>query len=228
MLLSIFRLLAPITILLLSSPLEAQNRNPNHRLLIAKENAVKQTSIGMDAAESYEARTNNAALLYGSDKKVFESVKVNRQLRLQFNIQLNSASFEYLSWIVMAGLVDFSVESLVVDGFKTDLPHFIERDFFVYAAAMEYYEETGFSAAGDIDYANHPQFSFARDQMLPLAKMLNLWRTNRPAFFEHLVLRRKKLDGGVLSIEAYLQRTDLSRKQREAALMLEQMFNQTY
>lgn len=225
MLLSFIRVLAPLAVLLLSNPAEA--RNPNQRLTIAKENAVKQTSIGIDAAEAYEARTNNATLLYGATDQVFENLIIDGQLRLRFNIELNSSSFEYLSWIVMAGLVDHGIEALVLEAFNIKLPRFIETDFFVFSAAMEYYQETGFSSQGDIDYANHPRFNYAREQMLSLSKMQGLWQSNRPAFFEHLVLRRKKLDGSILSIESYLQRTDLSRAERQAAQLLEQMFGQT-
>lgn len=226
MLISLIRVLAPLSVLLLSAPAEA-NPNPNHRLTIAKENAVKQTSVGLDAAEAYEARTGNAQLLYGATNNVFETVKIDGQLRLRFNINLNASSFEYLSWIVMAGLVDYNIQAMVRQDFKTSLPQFIETDFFVFSAAMEYYEETGFPAGGAVDYANDPNFSYARDQMLSLSKLQQLWRSNRPAFFETLVLRRKKLDGRVITLESYLQRTDLSRREREAAQMLELLYGQT-
>lgn len=227
MLIALLRVLAPLSVLLLSAPAEA-NPNPNHRLTIAKENAVKQTSVGLDAAEAYEARTNNAQLLYGATDKVFETVKIDGQWRLRFNLNLNSSSFEYLSWIVMAGLVDYNIQTLVRQDFGVKLPHFIETDFFVFAASMEYYEETGFASGGAIDYANHPSFNYAREQMLSLSKMQQLWRNDRPAFFENLVLRRKKLDGSVTTLESYLQRTDLTRRQREAAQMLEQLYGQNF
>ena len=227
MLMAVLRVIAPLSVLLLSAPAEA-NPNPNHRLTVAKENAVKQTSVGLDAAQTYEARTNNAQLLYGAESNVFETVKIDGDYRLRFNINLNSSSFEYLSWIVMAGLVDYNLEVLVRDNFNVSLPKFVETDFFVFSAAMEYYEETGFAAGGDIDYANHPRFDFARKQMLSLGQMQKLWRTNKPAFYEHLVLRRKRLDGKVVTLESYLDRTDLTRAEREAAQMLELLFGQTY
>lgn len=227
MLMSILRVLAPLSILLLSNPGKA-NPNPNHRLTIAKENAVKTTSSGMDAAEAYEARTGNAQLLYGATNNAFETIKIDGQWRLRFNINFNASSFEYLSWIVMAGLVQYNIDTLVRVDMKAILPQFIETDFFVFSAAMEYYSETGFAAGGAIDYANDPRFSYARDQMLSLSKLQQLWRSNRQAFYETLVLRRKKLDGHIVTLESYLQRTDLTRRQREAAQMLEQLFGQTY
>tara|TARA_R110002049_G_scaffold6705_2_gene41571 strand:- start:698 stop:1387 length:690 start_codon:yes stop_codon:yes gene_type:complete len=227
MLMSLIRVLAPLTILLLSSPVEAQNRNPNHRLTVAKENAVKQTSIGMDAAQTYEYRSNNALMTLGDTPAAFFTRLVGGKLELSFNSQLGAASFEYLSWIVMAGLVDYNLQAIVVQDFKTSLPRFIEQDLLVFSAAMEYYDEIGFSTQGDIDYANHPRFSYARDQMLSLTKFHDLWKSNKTAFYEYLVLRRKKLDGNVLSIESYLQRTNLTRSQRSAAEFLEQLFSQT-
>ncbi len=227
MLMSLIRVLAPLTILLLSSPVEAQNRNPNHKLNVAKENAVKQTSVGMDAAQTYEYRSENALMTFDNTPAPFFTRLVGGKLELSFNSNLGAASFEYLSWIVMAGLVDFNLQAIVVQDFKTSLPRFIETDLFVFSAAMEYYQEIGYAAGGDIDYANHPRFSYARDQMLSLSKLQNLWLNNKPAFFEHLVLRRKILDGSVLSIESYLQRTNLTRSQRNAAEFLEQLYSQT-
>ncbi len=227
MLMSLIRVLAPLTILLLSSPVEAQNRNPNHKLTIAKENAVKKTSIGLDAAQTYEERTNNALMTFDNTPAPFFTRQVGGNLELSFNLNLGAASFEYLSWIVMAGLVDYNIQAIIVKDFKTSLPRFIEMDLFVFSAAMEYYQEIGFATGGDIDYANHPRFNYARDQMLSLSKLLDLWKNNKPAFFEQLVLRRKKLDGSVLSIESYLQRTNLTRSQRQAAELLEQLFSQT-
>lgn len=224
---SLIKVLAPLTILLLSSPVEAQNRNPNHKLTIAKENAVKKTAIGLDAAQTYEERTNNALMTFDNTPAPFFTRLVGGNLELSFNLNLGAASFEYLSWIVMAGMVDYNIQAIVVNDFKTSLPRFIETDLFVFSAAMEYYEEIGFTAAGETDYANHPRFSYARDQMLSLSKLLDLWKNNKAAFYEQLVIRRKKLDGSVLSIESYLQRTNLTRSQRQAAELLEQLFSQT-
>lgn len=212
-----FILRSVVALALLLMAAESFAVNPHFKILRAKENFVKATQLGRLHAGFYEN-------VHGPELILFDSIKTEHQTKmrrgnklLRLNWALHASSHEYLSWILFQGLVKYDLENKLGN---TNLPHMIEMDYYIFKKSMEYLDQSGMIISDDMDYANHPTFNFARNRLLSITLFYDLWLENERRFLKSVWHRRQKLSGKVLSVLDYLERRNLTEKQRAAAVRL--------
>ena len=84
-------------LLFLGSVQLSQAANPNHQLLVAKENAVLKTQIGKYFSSACGAKT----LVYGTSSSTEMEVEENI---IRINQNFNASGFYYKSWVVFQSL----------------------------------------------------------------------------------------------------------------------------
>lgn len=196
---------------------------PHEKILKAKESFVKTTQLGRLHAGFYENDHGSDLILFDIVSTEYQTKKRRGKNVLRMNWALRSATHEYLSWVLFQGLVYYDLDKKL-GGVK--LPMLIEMDYYIFTKSMQYLDQSGMLITDEIDYANHPTYNFGRNRLLSITLFYELWTEDEREFLKAVWVRRQKLDKEVLSVIDYLQRTDLSTAQRDAANKLKTLWYQ--
>lgn len=195
--------------------------NQHLKILKAKERFVKTTQLGRLHAGLYEEDHGTDLILFSSGKTEYKTIKRRGRTVLRLNWALRSSSYEYLSWVLFQGLVRYDLEKKLG---RVKLPELIEMDYYVFKKSMQYLDQSGMLITDEMDYANHPNFDFARGRILSIKFFYDTWQRGEDELLSAVRERREKLDKRAVSVLDYLARRNLKPKQRLAAKKLRELW----
>lgn len=199
--------------------------NPILKTKVAKENFVRQTSVGTLYANYYDSEMNNQLIYIGATAAWSPyRIDLSEKKEVFVNANLGASSYAYHSWVVMQTLVSFWIENESEKIYKVKTPDFIEKDFIIFTEAMRYLDQSVvFDVTKKADYY-YSEFGYARDLRLSMFDLHQLWKRSKKLFYKKIRRRAQLLKRRVITVSDYLQRDDLTKDQVDAALRVKEIW----
>ncbi len=155
-------------------------KNPHHKLNIVVENYIKKTDAGKNVLNAIKVKLGQTPEVLFHCFNSEESADANcnkpyvldlQNKRLFIHANFNSASFEYLSWIVSLGLFDahYNLKYKL-----RALPKLVDIQQLIFINAQFFWGQLGADTTEEIDYYFHPRFSFAKKLDLSIVEFSGL------------------------------------------------------
>lgn len=219
------KVLVTITILALSCfQVSARNQNPRHKLTITMNNFILQERIGQDIDREVNKFYPFFNYVYGCttgsiDQYPCPHKKAYKRLEhlLVIHPDMHSASNEYLSWIMVQGMVRMIVEKRYqLDKYKR--VRVVEVEQMVMLTAQKFWNTMNPPMRRDLDYFRTSEDNIAYNLDLSISSFTRSFNQGpRVNFYNKVALRATRYDGINLSVSDIIESDKYTDEEKSVA-----------